>query len=160
MLDPDPKPLDPVWIRIQHVRNRYGSGSGRIQQFWIRCTPNPNSARICHIQLKLWPFCDIFAENSGLPLTWLVALTTVQHYRAECEKCGSWALVHVGLSHCQLSHCCAYCVLLAFWSYLYMTVIVVFRASHFHVSVLTLVFQRCWLLWSLSVCCCNRLNSW
>jgi len=37
-----------------------------------------------------------------------------------------------------------------------MTVIVVFRASHFHVSVLILVFQCCWLLWSLSVCCCNR----
>jgi len=26
------------------------------------------------------------SENWGFPLTWLVALTTVQHYRADCER--------------------------------------------------------------------------
>jgi len=26
------------------------------------------------------------SKNWGLPLTWLVALTTIQHYRADCDK--------------------------------------------------------------------------
>jgi len=29
-------------------------------------------------------------ENWGLPLTWPVALTTVQHYRADCDESRDW----------------------------------------------------------------------
>jgi len=37
------------------------------------------------------------SENWGLPLTWLVALTTVQHYRADCDSIAILVLLKVRL---------------------------------------------------------------
>ena len=37
------------------------------------------------------------SKNWGLPLTWLVALTTVQHYRADCDVPGNMLAYDIAL---------------------------------------------------------------
>ena len=40
--------------------------------------------KFCRDQLR--GFRSVGSKNGGLPLTWIVALTTGQHYRAACDR--------------------------------------------------------------------------